>query len=183
MAEDFPQELDDACKNFEASMLQVEKTVVPLLETERSQLIRGMNSLDAAKLDLLGIYAMNSFYWAYLIMQGIDPKNHPIKQELNRIQTYMARVEEIKNRKNAPKLNKQAAKRFVRNAMFDSEQKNAQNNDTSQQNNLEAKSEQQNEQNHDKVKIKTKDELKKKKMKRKSNDKDKKSKKRHKHSK
>ena len=126
MAEEFPQELENACKNFEGSMLQVEKSLSPLLDTERSQLLRGLSSLDAAKLDLLAIYSMNSFYWAYLIMQGVDPKTHPIKQELGRIQTYMAKVEEIQNRKNAPKLAKDTAKRFVRNALFDSNQKKAQ---------------------------------------------------------
>ena len=165
MAEDFPQELEEPCKNFETSMLKVENTIAPLLETERSQLVRGMNALDTAKLDLLGIYAMNSFYWAYLIMQGIDPKNHPIKQELGRIQTYMAKVEEIKNRENAPKLDKQAAKRFVRNAMFDSDQRNAQN--TSPENNLESESK-KSQSNDD---VKEKHDLKKKKLKRKSDEK------------
>lgn len=38
----------------------------------------------------------------------------------------MGKVREIEDRKNAPKLQKEAAKRFVRNAMFDVNEKNLQ---------------------------------------------------------
>ena len=182
MAEDFPPELENACKNFEGSMLNVEKCLQPILKNERSRTTRGLSTLDTAKMDLVSIYAMNSLYWSYLIMHGIDPKNHPIKQELDRIQTYMKRIEIIKNKENAPKLAKDAAKRFVRNAMFDSEQKNVVKKDLQQDDNPPLHSESEEEEDstekfeEDEImavqdsikKTKSVDKIKKKKMKRKA---------------
>ena len=36
----------------------------------------------------------------YLLCCGVDPKTHPVKQELDRIRTYMGKVKEIEDRKN-----------------------------------------------------------------------------------
>lgn len=127
MSEDFPPELEDACKKFEVAMNSVETSIAPLFKNERSELIRSATLLDAAKVDLVSVYAINSFYWAYLIMQGIDPKKHTVKVEVDRVRSYMSRIEEIKNRKNRPTLAKDAAKRFVRNAMFEAEEKKMEN--------------------------------------------------------
>lgn len=65
----------------------------------------------------------------HLITQGVNPRSHDIKGELDRIKSYMGKVREIEDRKNAPKLQKEAAKRFVRNAMFDVEARNQEKKD------------------------------------------------------
>ena len=127
MSKDFPPELEDACKKFELAMRNVENSIEPLLKTERSELLRTSTSLDAAKIDLVSVFAINSFYWAYLVMQGIDPKKHTVKTEIDRIRSLMSKLEEIKNRKNRPTLSKDAAKRFVRNAMFKAKEADQQN--------------------------------------------------------
>ncbi|XP_033125966.1 uncharacterized protein LOC117123974 [Anneissia japonica] len=44
-----------------------------------------LSSLDKAKKDLVDAYAINSIFWMYLCVQGIDPRNHHIKHELDRI--------------------------------------------------------------------------------------------------
>ena len=122
-SEDFPEELENACKNFESAMLKAEDAIKPLLQSDKAQLLRNADDLDAAKYDLAAVYSINSLYWAYLIIHGVDPKKHAVKQELDRIRLYMSRLEEIKNKKNAPKLMKDTARRFIRNALFDSDQK------------------------------------------------------------
>ena len=75
-------------------------------------------------MDLVSVYAVNSLFWAYLITQGINPRTHAIKGELDRIRIYMSKIKEIEDRGKAPTLEKGAAKRMVRNAMFDLEEKN-----------------------------------------------------------
>merc|ERR1712036_17720 len=81
------------------------------------------DSMETIKIDLATAFTVNSLFWSYLVLQGVDPKSHPIKQELDRVQSYMAKVKEIEDKKKAPRLAKYAAKRFVRNAMFDLKEK------------------------------------------------------------
>ena len=97
MTNEFPVELKNACKKFDYSMHEVERCLAPILKNDRSKLIRNLSFFDSAKLDLVSLYAMNSFFWAFLVLKGINPKTHPIKEELQRIQACMAKVEEIKN--------------------------------------------------------------------------------------
>uniref|UniRef100_A0A1A8J1D5 Nuclear nucleic acid-binding protein C1D n=1 Tax=Nothobranchius kuhntae TaxID=321403 RepID=A0A1A8J1D5_NOTKU len=82
-----------------------------------------LDPLDQAKLDLMSVYTLNSLFWMYLVTQGINPREHGIKQELERIRTYMNRVKEITDKKKAARLDKGAASRFLRNALFDPESK------------------------------------------------------------
>nr|XP_002128345.1 nuclear nucleic acid-binding protein C1D [Ciona intestinalis] len=121
--DDYPQELNDVFRSFDSKLSTAEKTLQPLFKNQRCDLTREMEPLEIAKLDLVTAYAVNSFYWTYLIASGVNPKTHPVKQELDRIKTYMGKVNEIENRKNAPRLEKEAAKRFIRSAMFDSDDK------------------------------------------------------------
>uniref|UniRef100_A0A8C9FV45 Nuclear nucleic acid-binding protein C1D n=1 Tax=Pavo cristatus TaxID=9049 RepID=A0A8C9FV45_PAVCR len=43
-----------------------------------------LKPLEQAKLDLVSAYTLNSMFWVYLATQGINPKEHPVKQELGR---------------------------------------------------------------------------------------------------
>ena len=82
-------------------------------------MLKKFSPLDMAKLDLVSAYSINSLFWMYLITQGVNPRKHEIKSELLRIKSYMDKINTIEDQKNAPKIVKDAAKRFVRNAMFD----------------------------------------------------------------
>lgn len=119
MGEEYPDELTDVLKSFEMARCKINDVIRPLQNSPRSELIRTMKPLEIAKLDLVTAYTTNSLYWAYLATQGINPKTHTVKQELDRIRTYMGKIKEIEDRKNAPKLEKQAVKRFIKHAMFD----------------------------------------------------------------
>ena len=95
IGDNFPSELERTCKKFNSTLLQAEKSLLPLLETERSHIVKDKNLLDAAKLDLLAVYAINSFYWVYVALEGFDPGMHPIKKELKRIQSQISKVEKL----------------------------------------------------------------------------------------
>ena len=86
----------------------------------------------------------------YLVTRGLNPREHAVKQELvsnpptpspplkllvtvvtppppplppqERIRTYMMRVKDITDRKKAARLDKGAATRFFRNALYDAEE-------------------------------------------------------------
>lgn len=112
--------------------------------------------LEVAKLDLVCAYSINSLFWMHLITQGVNPRSHDIKGELDRIKSYMGKVREIEDLKNAPKLKKDAARRFVRNAMFDVEAKNQQkrDEDVAPQHDQSVSTEEQSQDNNKVMKVK-----------------------------
>uniref|UniRef100_A0A3Q4M194 Nuclear nucleic acid-binding protein C1D n=1 Tax=Neolamprologus brichardi TaxID=32507 RepID=A0A3Q4M194_NEOBR len=72
-----------------------------------------------------GHVALFLSYSVYLVTQGINPREHGIKQELERIRTYMNKVKEITEKKKAARLDKGAAARFVRSALYDPDDKDS----------------------------------------------------------
>lgn len=115
-AGDYPTEIDEYLTGFDTSLGSVNDVVQKLLAVSRSD--QKLDPLEQAKLDLMSVYALNSLFWMYLVTQGVNPKDHGIKQELERIRTYMNKVKEITDRKKAARLDKGAVSRFVRNALW-----------------------------------------------------------------
>lgn len=55
----------------------------------------------------------------HLVCNGHDLKDHDIRSQISRIKKAMVRLNEIKQAKDAPRLDVPAAKRFVRHALSD----------------------------------------------------------------
>ncbi|ELU03495.1 hypothetical protein CAPTEDRAFT_102365 [Capitella teleta] len=127
-AEDnFPEELQERLSSFDESLSNFEELIKSLHETPLNQVQADMKPLDKAKLELVGVYALNSLYWMYLNIRGENPKEHSIRQELERVKSYMKRVKDITDKEKAPKLDKDASKRFVRSALWQEAQKKKKN--------------------------------------------------------
>ncbi|TRY98820.1 hypothetical protein DNTS_035638 [Danionella cerebrum] len=122
-AEEYPSEIEESLNDFESSVSSVQQMVQRLVSVSRSDGLLKLDPLEQAKLDLMSAYALNSIFWMYLVTQGVNPKDHAIKQELERIRTYMNKVKEITDKKKAAHLDKDAASRFVRNALWEPEDK------------------------------------------------------------
>ncbi|GFR66889.1 nuclear nucleic acid-binding protein C1D-like [Elysia marginata] len=145
-----PRELKEKLASFDTHLTELEANLNPLLSMPRAELTDQLTTIDAAKVDLVSAYTINSLFWMYLNCCGVNPKEHAVKQELamfskmlgrgveksnchatvsrvssfqTRIQSYMARVKEIEDKKKAPKLDKSASKRFVRSALWHAAQK------------------------------------------------------------
>jgi len=121
--EDYPHEIDEQLTGFDSSVSSVKTMLEKLMSMPRNDLLQKLDPLDQAKLDLMSAYTLNSLFWMYLVTQGVNPREHGIKQELERIRTYMNRVKEITDKKKAARLDKGAAARFVRNALYEPEEK------------------------------------------------------------
>ncbi|XP_059214860.1 nuclear nucleic acid-binding protein C1D [Centropristis striata] len=121
--EDYPQEIDEQLTGFDSSVSSVKTMLEKLMSMPRNDLLQKLDPLDQAKLDLMSAYTLNSLFWMYLVTQGVNPREHGIKQELERIRTYMNKVKEITDRKKAARLDKGAASRFVRNALYNPDEK------------------------------------------------------------
>ncbi|NXY69508.1 C1D protein, partial [Glareola pratincola] len=126
--EEYPTEIHDYLVAFEKSLASVDEMLKTMMSVSRNDLLQKLEPLEQAKMDLVSVYTLNSMFWVYLATQGINPKEHPVKQELERIRTYMNKAKEIADKKKASKLDKGAASRFVRNALWEP---NAENENTS----------------------------------------------------
>uniref|UniRef100_A0A3Q4HB30 Nuclear nucleic acid-binding protein C1D n=3 Tax=Neolamprologus brichardi TaxID=32507 RepID=A0A3Q4HB30_NEOBR len=124
-AEDYPHEIDEQLTCFDSSVTSVKTILEQLMSMPRNDLLQKLDPLDQAKLDLMSAYTLNSLFWMYLVTQGINPREHGIKQELERIRTYMNKVKEITEKKKAARLDKGAAARFVRSALYDPDDKDS----------------------------------------------------------
>ncbi|BFZ12189.1 hypothetical protein BsWGS_15228 [Bradybaena similaris] len=113
-----PRELKEKLAAFDTHLSELEDGLKPLLSVNRLDLSKKLEPIDEAKTDLVAAYAINSLFWMYLNVCGVNPKEHAVKQELSRIQSYMVRVKEIEDKKKAPKLNKEVSKRYVRAALW-----------------------------------------------------------------
>ncbi|XP_026164248.1 nuclear nucleic acid-binding protein C1D [Mastacembelus armatus] len=121
--EDYPHEIDEQLTTFDTSVSSVKTMLEKMMSMSRNDLMQKLDPLDQAKLELMSAYTLNSLFWMYLVTQGVNPREHGIKQELERIRTYMNRVKEITDKKKAARLDKGAAARFIRSALYDSEEK------------------------------------------------------------
>uniref|UniRef100_A0A6I8RHY6 Nuclear nucleic acid-binding protein C1D n=1 Tax=Xenopus tropicalis TaxID=8364 RepID=A0A6I8RHY6_XENTR len=117
--EEYPTEIHEYLMAFDKSVGSVDEMLNKMMSVSRSELLQKIEPLEQAKLDLVSAYTLNSLFWIYLTTQGINPKEHPVKEELERIRSYMNRVKEITDRKKAAKLDKGAARRFIKHALCD----------------------------------------------------------------
>jgi len=115
---DYPVELQSRLGNFDDSLSSIENILEKLHDVPLNDLHAKLTSLDKAKLDLVGVYAINSLFWMYLNANGENPKLHGVKTELTRIQGYMARVKEIEDKAKMARLDQSAAKRFIKSALW-----------------------------------------------------------------
>ncbi|KAL3874273.1 hypothetical protein ACJMK2_037313 [Sinanodonta woodiana] len=120
-----PPEVKQKIANLDKILSEVEERLKPFLDTPYNELIAELNPLDKAKADLVAAYSINSLFWMYLNICGVNPKDHGIKQELDRIRSYMNRVKEIQDKALAPKLDVKATKRFVKSALWKAAHNNA----------------------------------------------------------
>ncbi|XP_043911868.1 nuclear nucleic acid-binding protein C1D isoform X3 [Protopterus annectens] len=81
LGEDYPMEIHEYLAAFEGSLDSLEDMLNCMMSVSRSDLQK-LDPLEQAKLDLVSAYTLNSLFWVYLITQGVNPKEHPVKQEL-----------------------------------------------------------------------------------------------------
>ncbi|XP_044743668.1 nuclear nucleic acid-binding protein C1D-like [Chrysoperla carnea] len=73
---------------------------------------------EQIKYDLFASYALCSLHWIYMRNIGKCPVKNGLKQELDKIKEYSNRLQVIEDRKNRPKIQKDAAKRMVKHELW-----------------------------------------------------------------
>ena len=119
--ETLPSEIEGPCEEFHQSLLQTDTMLKKLLAVPAEALDEKLSTLDKARLNLTLCFAVDSLFWAFLTVQGVQPRDHAVKKELDRVRQYMGKLKEIEEKEKKPeqRVNKDAAKRFVRNALWE----------------------------------------------------------------
>ncbi|KYN02734.1 PREDICTED: nuclear nucleic acid-binding protein C1D-like [Cyphomyrmex costatus] len=126
MDADFEELSHDA--NIIARLKQLSETAFKIQDmvdlVSDPSLLDKLSNTDKIKYHLLLSYSLNSLFWMYLRAEGIDPSKHRIRSENERLKKAMIRAKQI-NDKNTlmPHVDINAAKRFVRNSLWDVKQK------------------------------------------------------------
>ncbi|XP_076753125.1 nuclear nucleic acid-binding protein C1D [Xylocopa sonorina] len=108
-------------KQFRDATLKIEDTIK--LATDPA-LYEKLSNTDKIEYNLLMSYYLNSMFWMYLHTEGIDPAKHRIKLENDRLKKCMARAKQINDRNTLmPRINKNAAQRFVRSGLWEMKNK------------------------------------------------------------
>ena len=74
---------------------------------------------DQVQYDLFLSYSLNSLFWSYLRTQGVDPTKHGVKNELDRVRSYIARAKQVHDKQSMPRVDKEAAERFVTSGLWE----------------------------------------------------------------
>lgn len=119
-------------KELVANIQNLDNSIVNIETLLESRIGVDYNSLsveDKIKHDLLNAFALNSLYWMYLRLNGVDPTSHNIKRELDRIKTTMDMAKGAMAKKNMLRVDKGAAGRFVEHALWtpDNKKRRSQN--------------------------------------------------------
>mgnify|MGYP002378451737 FL=1 len=103
---------------LESSLNELETFLARLDSVSYTTLHENLTPLDQARFDLTATYTLNSLMWAYLRTRGVDPKQTQLKSELDRVKSYMDKLKSVADRQTAAKVDKEAATRLMRNALW-----------------------------------------------------------------
>ncbi|KAJ3151359.1 hypothetical protein HDU89_002198 [Geranomyces variabilis] len=110
-------------KTLEDAVGRVKALLQPVLERPLDEQLAKLDVYDRAKLEVLLAFALNSLLFVYLRTEGANTKDHPVKQGLERVKQYFAKVQEAgTSHKPTLRLNQAAAKRFVTHGLTANEE-------------------------------------------------------------
>jgi exosome complex protein LRP1 len=95
--DEVPKEIEDQCLNCHQSLGKLEQLLKQFLATPITTKTK-LTDFENALMTLTLLYTINSMFWVYLTTQGVNPKDHSIKHELDRIQKYMHKANIIGGR-------------------------------------------------------------------------------------
>ncbi|KAK2461467.1 hypothetical protein APHAL10511_005930 [Amanita phalloides] len=103
-----------------SSVDDLEELLEPLFAQSLPETIMSLEPMQQAKLQTVLPYLVYDLLFIYLKARGVDPKSHPVIQELDRVKNYfrkIANAENSGNKEPVTKLDKAAAGRFIKNAI------------------------------------------------------------------
>ncbi|KAJ3293201.1 DNA-binding protein c1d [Borealophlyctis nickersoniae] len=121
--EDILPDLPAHVGNLEAAVGKVEELLKPLLAAPFDQHASLLPPLDRAKLDVVVAFALTTLMFAFLKTQGVPPKDHPVRQEIDRIKSYVQKIRGAAGQDNPNmRVDSKVAGRFIHAALSANEE-------------------------------------------------------------
>uniref|UniRef100_A0A0R3T0P5 Nuclear nucleic acid-binding protein C1D n=1 Tax=Rodentolepis nana TaxID=102285 RepID=A0A0R3T0P5_RODNA len=127
-----PSEISDLLVDFSDSIEEINKLLVAYkdalktCENEASIHKLYLPKMQRVQIELSLTYTMNALFYVYLRCHGVDTSDHPIVSELQRLTACLKRCQSIcskqSNENQHAHLDKEATKRFVKRALWQSVQ-------------------------------------------------------------
>ncbi|KAI9493213.1 hypothetical protein BDB00DRAFT_379688 [Zychaea mexicana] len=113
-----------AAKALKARIDLVQKHLDPILSGPLSETYGKLPTTEKAQFEVLLSFALNSLYYIYLKTHGVNPLDHQVTNELQRIKQYIEKIKVAEGRgpKRSMELDKDAADRFIKSALAGDEQ-------------------------------------------------------------
>ena len=123
-----PPDVAEALQGFEGGVAEIEVLMRRLQAAPWAEICACASPLESARAHLLVAYTVHALYYMYLKTQGTSPAGHPVKDELDRVKRYIAKLRDFERREGeaaegaaegAPRarLDVAAAQRFVAGAL------------------------------------------------------------------
>eukprot|EP00026_Physarum_polycephalum_P016140 Phypoly_transcript_16984.p1 GENE.Phypoly_transcript_16984~~Phypoly_transcript_16984.p1 ORF type:complete len:223 (+),score=67.44 Phypoly_transcript_16984:31-669(+) len=114
-------ELQGDMDEMEETLQGIEKHLEPYFKASLRETKSNLSDLQVAKLNIVIAYSINTLFYMYLKTQGVNPKEHQVMTELDRVRLYIKKIKELTDKENPQKptlrLNQEAAQRFINHAL------------------------------------------------------------------
>ncbi|KAJ2825298.1 hypothetical protein FBU31_003751 [Coemansia sp. 'formosensis'] len=121
------QKLSKHVDQFTVAVDQVQRALEPILKQPLGEVLPKLSTIQRCELEALVAYSIDTLFWIFLKINGVPPKEHPVMKELQRVQRYIAKINEAKSTQSTggsngrtTKVDKDAADRFIRSALSSS---------------------------------------------------------------
>lgn len=104
------------CAELEKKLKEVIEELKPFLSDNLETQLSKLDPIESAQLLVLLSFGINTLTFCYLKTQGINPKLHPVKEEIARCKMYFEKIKSL-NAKPTMKIDKAAAERFINNGL------------------------------------------------------------------
>ncbi|PIA19222.1 hypothetical protein COEREDRAFT_20805, partial [Coemansia reversa NRRL 1564] len=71
---------------------QIQTALGPILSQPLTDILPKLTPIQRCELEALVAYSINTLYWVYLKVNGVPPKEHPVMDELQRVQRYIEKI-------------------------------------------------------------------------------------------
>ena len=88
-----PEDVKSQLERFEAAMSSVETGLAPILALDRRELEAALTPLERAKVHVSMANAVSTLFSMYLKAVGLDPADHAVKRELERVALYRTKLD------------------------------------------------------------------------------------------
>jgi len=131
-------------EEFDRRLAEFEKHLEPFFKMHLDELLPHCSLEDTAKLKLTMAFCLNALFYVFMKVNGLSPAEHEVKNELERIKTYMTKMKAMTDvERSRISLNKEAAARFLEHALRSYKNRNEDTIDATTNNDLEERKEEE----------------------------------------